>query len=112
MVRLGPVAVSYGKQNIVTKSSTEALSDYAAAGIHLKNFLISQGYDEARCILKEDNMSTMAMVKRGEPAGTWLKHINIRYFWIKDRVDSGEVNGDHTPKEVMVANLLTKPVQG
>ena len=57
-------------------------------------------------------MSTMALVKRGEPAGTGSKHINIRYFWIKDRVDSGEVSVEHTPTEVMVANLLTKPVQG
>ena len=47
-------------------------------------------------------MSTMALVERGEPAGARSKHINIRFFWIKDRVDSGEVSVEHTPTEATV----------
>ena len=46
---LGPLGVSSKKQRMVTKSCTEsklvALSDYASSGIHLKNFLLGQGYE-------------------------------------------------------------------
>ena len=55
LVGLGPLGVSCTKQKIVTKSSTEselvALSDYASAGIHLKNFLLIQGYEVVRARL-------------------------------------------------------------
>jgi hypothetical protein len=116
MVGSGPVEVSCGKQHINTKSSTEAelvaLSDYASYGIHLKNFLAAQGYDVNSCELRQDNMSTIALIKRGGPASAASKHISIRYFWIKDRVASGEVTVMHTPTEDMIANVLTKPVQG
>ena len=81
-----PLEVSCGKQHINTKSSTEAelvaLSDYASAGVHLKNFLAAQGYDIGPCEIRQDNMSTIALIKRGEPGSTASKHINIRYFWI------------------------------
>lgn len=35
-----------------------------------------------------------------------------RYFFIKERIDSGEVKVLHTPTDDMVADLLTKPIQG
>ena len=40
------------------------LSDYAGVGIHLQIFLKSQGY-KVKCILEHDNMSTIALIKRG-----------------------------------------------
>ena len=57
-------------------------------------------------------MSTMPLLKRGKPVGIGSTHIKIKYFWINDRVDSRDVSVERTPTEVMVANLLTKPVQG
>ena len=57
-IGLGPLGVSSTKQRIVTKSSTEselvALSDYASAGIHLKNFLLGQGYEVVPCEIMQD----------------------------------------------------------
>jgi hypothetical protein len=38
--------------------------------------------------------------------------MNIRYFWIKDRVESGEMKIVYLPTESMWADLLTKPLQG
>jgi hypothetical protein len=115
MVGYGPVSVSSTKQHIVTKSSTEAelvaLSDYASAGISIKNFLEAQGY-EVECNLMQDNMSTMALIKRGRPGASGSRHISIRYFWLSDRAAAGEVNILHSPTEEMVANILTKPLQG
>ena len=111
----GPVIVCSSKQKLAVKSSTEAelvaLSDYASAGIHLKNFLEGQGYDVG-CVIGQDNMSTMALIKRGEPGAMGSRHINIRYFWLKDRIEAGKVSIVHVPTSEMIANILTKPVQG
>jgi len=45
-------------------------------------------------------------------SGKGTRHINIRYFFIKDRIDAGEVHVVHCPTEWMVADFLTKPFQG
>jgi hypothetical protein len=100
----------------VTKSSTEAelvaLSDSASQGLHLRQFVIAQGYTCGPVTLYQDNMSTMALVERGRSAGERTRHIDIRYFWVKERVDSGEAIVRHLGTKDMYANLLTKPLQG
>ena len=112
----GPVHCKSAKQQIVTKSSTEAelvaLSDSASQGLHLRQFVIAQGYTCGPVTLYQDNMSTMALVERGRSAGERTRHIDIRYFWIKERVDSGEAIVRHLGTKDMYANLLTKPLQG
>ena len=57
-------------------------------------------------------MSTMALVEKGRSTSERTRHINIRYFFVKDRVDSGEVRIEYCPTEDMLADLLTKPLQG
>lgn len=37
---------------------------------------------------------------------------NIRYFFIKDRVDNGEVKLKYVYTEDLIADILTKPLQG
>jgi len=39
-------------------------------------------------------------------------HMNIKYFFIKDRVDKGEITIKFCPTEEMVADHFTKPLQG
>jgi len=67
----GPVYNKSTKQKIVTKSSTEAelvaLSDSVSQSIHMRNFLIAQGYFMGPIIVYQDNMSCMALVKKGGP---------------------------------------------
>ncbi len=112
----GPLLAKSSKQKIVTKSSTEAelvgLSDTATLAIHLRNFVIEQGYDIGPAIIYQDNLSCMALMKRGGPGSERSRHINIRHFWLTERVDKGEVVIEHLGTEEMFANLLTKPVQG
>jgi hypothetical protein len=112
----GPVHVRSGKQQLVTKSSTEAelvgLSDAATQAIHVRNFIEAQGYSTDPLTIYQDNMSCMALIKRGGPCSARSRHIGIRRFWLKERVDGGEVVIQHMPTEDMIANLLTKPVQG
>ena len=112
----GPVFVRSAKQKIVTKSSTESelvgLSDNASQALHLRNFVIAQGYDVGPAILYQDNMSTMALMKRGGPGSERSRHINIRHFWLAERVEEGEAVVEHLSTTEMWANALTKPTQG
>ena len=112
----GPVYNKSAKQKIVTKSSTEAelvgLSDTASQAIHMRNFVIAQGYDIGPVIIYQDNMSCMVLMKRGGPCSDRSRHINIRHFWLCEKVTEGEVIIEHLGTESMFANVLTKPVQG
>ena len=54
----------------------------------------------------------MALVKRGYSASDKTRHINIRYFFIKDRVDAGELALEYLPTEKMIADFFTKPLTG
>jgi hypothetical protein len=60
----------------------------------------------------QDNMSTMALIERGRSAAERTRHIDILYFWLKERLNTGESIIKHLGTEEMYANLLTKPVQG
>ena len=40
------------------------------------------------------------------------KHIHARYFFIKDKIESGEVEVEYCPTEMMWADVLNKPKQG
>ena len=40
------------------------------------------------------------------------RHIHIRYFWIKDKVNNNEVRVQYLPTHIMLADYFTKPLQG
>ena len=40
------------------------------------------------------------------------KHINVRYFFITDRIAKGEVRVEWCPTKQMIADFMTKPLQG
>jgi len=44
--------------------------------------------------------------------GQKSRHIDIRYFFIKDRIDSGNIKVVYCPTEEMLADFFTKPLQG
>jgi hypothetical protein len=112
----GAVYAKSGKQKVVSKSSTEAeligLSDSASQIIWTRDFLIGQGYKVDAATIFQDNLSTMALVKNGQSNSERSRHINIRYFFVKDRVDQGEVRIEYKPTGEMIADVLTKPLQG
>jgi hypothetical protein len=41
-----------------------------------------------------------------------MHHINIRYFFIKDKIEKEEISIVHCPTEDMIADYFTKPLQG
>jgi hypothetical protein len=113
---LGPIFAKSSKQKIVSKSSTEAelvgLSDTASQAIHVRNFMGSQGYDMGPVTIYQDNMGCMALIKKGRPCSERTRHINIRNFWVAERVNTKEVRLVHLRTGKMFANVLTKPLQG
>jgi hypothetical protein len=60
----------------------------------------------------EDNMSTIKLAEKGRSTSERTRHISIRYFFIKQFLDSGEFEIEHCPTDLMLADLLTKPLQG
>ena len=64
-------------------------------------------------MLYQDNQSAILLKKNGKASsGKRTRHINIRYFFIKDRIDKGEVEVVFCPTEEMVGHFFTKPLQG
>jgi hypothetical protein len=45
-------------------------------------------------------------------SGKRTRHINIKYFFITDRVNMKEVSNYWCPTKDMVADFMTKPLQG
>jgi hypothetical protein len=112
----GAFYVQSSKQKIVSKSSTEAeiiaVSDGLGEVIWARNFLLGQGVPLGPAVIYQDNKSTMALIAKGRSTSARTKHINIRYFFVKDRVEAGELVIKYAPTEEMLADLLTKPLQG
>ena len=112
----GPIFAKSSKQKIVSKSSHEAelvaTSDGGSQVIWTRSFLISQGYDVGPATIMQDNMATISSLTKGSTGSEKSRHINIRYYWIQDRISSGELDISYVSTNSMVADILTKPLQG
>jgi hypothetical protein len=105
------------RQKLVTRSSTESevvgVHDVLPQVIWTGYFLKAQGFEVRDTKLYQDNMSAMLLEKNGKSSSTKrTRHMNIRYFFIKDRVASKEVTIEHCPTADMIADFFTKPLQG
>lgn len=60
----------------------------------------------------QDNMSTMLLAEKGVAGSQRTRHIGIRFFFVKDRIESGEITVEHLSTTEMVADMMTKPLQG
>ena len=113
----GMVHCKSSKQKLNTKSSTESeivgLSDYMPYNIWFTNFMKEQGYEIEKNVVYQDNQSAMKMEINGRNSCTGnSRHIDIRYFFTKDRVDKGEFKIEYCPTYKMVADYFSKPLQG
>ena len=114
---LGVVHAKSSKQKLNTKSSTEAevvgTSDYLPHNLHFTMFLREQGYPIDSNVMYQDNQSAIRMITNGRMSCTSnSKHVDIRYFFIKDRVDKKEIQIAYCPTDEMLADYFTKPLQG
>jgi hypothetical protein len=107
----GGLACKSGKQKLVTKSSTEAetvgASDYLPNTLWTHMFLEAQGYRIQGSYFEQDNESAIKLETNGRiSAGPKSRHINIRYFWIKDRSKDANITIRHCPTLAMLADFL------
>jgi hypothetical protein len=54
----------------------------------------------------------LLMMKGRLSSGKRTKHLDIRYFYVKDLLDHGIVSLSHCVSEDMLAGFFTKPIQG
>jgi hypothetical protein len=114
---IGGLICKSTKQKLNTKSSTEAevvgASDYLPNTMWVKMFLEAQGYKMMENFFEQDNESAIKLETNGRSsAGPKSRHINIRYFFIKDRTKELEIKIRHCPTLRMLADFFTKPLQG
>ena len=105
------------KQKLNVKSSTEGeivgVSDFLPNMIWSRMFLEEQGYRLTDNVLYQDNQSAMKIILNGKKSsGQKTKHMDNRYFWIKDRLKNEEIQVIYCPTAKMVADFFTKPLQG
>jgi hypothetical protein len=113
----GTVFSTSTRQKINTKSSTEAelvgVDDAMPSIIWTRNFMEGQGIMITNNIVYQDNQSTMLLAKNGQASsGKRTRHIDIRYFFIKDRISNNKLRIEYCPTDMMISDLLTKPLQG
>ena len=116
LVKLGTGAVSWSSklQTMVALSTTEA--EYVAAVeaakeiIWMRQFMGELGYPPSTSsTLLMDNQSAISVSKNPEHHGR-MKHLDLRWFWLRDTVDSGLIKPSFIPTEDMAADMLTKPL--
>jgi len=112
----GSVYSTSVRQKLNTRSSTEAevvgVDDVMAKVLWTKYFMEAQGY-EALSDIYQDNKSSILLEKNGRASSSKrTRHINIRYFFVADRVKSGEVYIKYCPTDEMIGDFFTKPLQG
>jgi hypothetical protein len=113
----GSVYSTSTKQRLVSRSSTESevigVHDVLPQMVWTRNFLKHQGVDMEDMVLHQDNMSSILLERNGRGSSTKrTRHMNIRYFFIKDQVDAKELSIRHCPTLDMTADYFTKPLQG
>jgi ribonuclease HI len=136
----GPFWAKSSVQKLNTTSSTEAelvaVSEAAGQLMWTREFILEQQYQvegdsdiiaeldsdiaglnavnntKSRAVVFQDNQSTIALLNRGEAASSRTRHIAIRYFYLKDKIGRDEIAVEYLPTERMIADILTKPLQG
>jgi hypothetical protein len=113
----GSIYSTLVRQKLNTKSSTEAelvgVDDVMPQIIWTRLFLEAQRYGVHESRIYQDNQSAMLMEKNGKASTSKrTRHINIRYFFVADRVQSKEVTIEYCPTGEMTGDFFTKPLQG
>lgn len=102
------------KQKLMSKSSTDA----EIIAVHSSMNIIEEMRDlfndlndsnEATCVY-QDNLSAKFLMEHGDSSSDKSKHMKVRYFYIKEKVDDNIINIAYRDTKRMWADLLTKPI--
>ena len=101
------------KQQGVSTSTTEA--EYIAAGsccaqiLWMKNQLMNYDVTYKRTPIFCDNTSAIA-ISHNPVMHSRTKHIDIRYHFIRDHIEKGDVEIHFIPTDKQLADIFTKPL--
>jgi hypothetical protein len=89
-------------------------SDGVSIGEWVHEFVVHQpgGEEIGPSLLKEDNTAAIQLMKNGRSNSARTGHIKLRYFFVKQYIDDGSIILEHCPTDEMIADILTKPLQG
>ena len=78
-----------------------------------KLFLEAQGIAVERNVLYQDNKSTILLQENGKKSSSKrTRALNIRYFFLTDQVQKGNIAIEYCPTLDMIGDFMTKPLQG
>jgi hypothetical protein len=105
------------KQKLNVKSSTVgelvACDDASTKILWTQQFMEAQGYKPKKNVVYQDNKQTILYLKNGR--ASTLKRtraINIRYFFLADQCQKGNIDIRWCPTKQMLGDPMTKPLQG
>jgi hypothetical protein len=111
-----PIVSKSFKLKLVTRSSTESellvLDEAITYSLWLTS-LLRELMPSHKTPVKifQDNKSTMALVLSGGSFNR-SKHIINKYAFVKQHLDLGDIILEYCPTEIMLADMLTKPLEG
>ncbi len=71
------------------------------------------GFHTSHALIYQDNKSVILLEVNGRMSSIkQTKHITVKYFFVKDKVEREEVKIKHKPLAEMWVDMLTKPKQG
>lgn len=112
----GAVNTVSAKQKLNTRSSTEAelvaADDIVGQAMWTRNFLEAQGYTSDTTIYQDNTSAILLETKGKESSSKRTRHINVRYFFIKDCVDKGYIQVKYCHTDDMKGDFPSKPLQG
>jgi hypothetical protein len=63
----------------------------------------------AKPVVNVDNMSTIKLIKNAT-FHRRSKHIDVRFYFIREQVEQGNLDVEHVPGVDQLADILTKPL--
>lgn len=109
-----PISWCSRLQPIVALSSTEAefiaAAECAKELLYLKELIHELTGEKVNVNLHIDNQSAMCLIKNGV-MNKRSKHIDVRFKFICEKVNKGDLNIVYCPTEEQIADVLTKPLK-
>jgi hypothetical protein len=112
----GVVATKSSWQSLTTLCTPEAklvtMCEALVIALGCKNLYESIGVTMPPIQLMEDKKTAIDYANFGGPIHTRTRYIAVKYYFVKQHVDSGEVTIIYYPTREILADLMTKSVTG
>ena len=103
------------KLNTPSSTETEMVSmhDILTNVLFTCLFLKDQGYGNTDTVIYQDKNSPILYENNGKFSSMkMIKHMNIRYLYANNMACKKEIRAEHFPKQYMIADFFTKPLNG